>query len=145
MESKIKWNESAVIGIPEKEVEMTITSVEHEVKKATGDSTVEDKVKSKLKEITSFDVFKHKEKTSKSTKKTEKERGRTRLDLNKRFTSLLPYFQRAEKDRNKRRNFFKIKINFNFKECKKPLIKRKLSSFYLCFLAGQSEDKGLDK
>merc|ERR1712096_268364 len=78
MESKIKWNESAVIGIPEKEVEITITSVEHEVKKATGDSTVEDKVKSKLKEIKSFDVFKHKEKTSKSTKKTEKERGRTR-------------------------------------------------------------------
>eukprot|EP00092_Neocalanus_flemingeri_P072390 GFUD01089128.1.p1 GENE.GFUD01089128.1~~GFUD01089128.1.p1 ORF type:complete len:869 (-),score=349.02 GFUD01089128.1:50-2341(-) len=86
--NKIKWNDSAVIGIPENEDKITITSVEHDikkaddattvednVKKADAASTVEDKVKSKLKEIKSLDVFKQKDKTS---KKNETERGRTR-------------------------------------------------------------------
>eukprot|EP00092_Neocalanus_flemingeri_P092341 GFUD01117209.1.p1 GENE.GFUD01117209.1~~GFUD01117209.1.p1 ORF type:complete len:957 (+),score=367.57 GFUD01117209.1:371-2872(+) len=89
--NKIKWNESAVIGIPETEDKITITSVEHDikkaddattvednVKKADAASTVEDKVKSKLKEIKSLDVFKQKDKT---IKKNETERGRTSREL----------------------------------------------------------------
>eukprot|EP00092_Neocalanus_flemingeri_P045883 GFUD01051472.1.p1 GENE.GFUD01051472.1~~GFUD01051472.1.p1 ORF type:complete len:822 (-),score=321.54 GFUD01051472.1:8-2287(-) len=89
--NKIKWNDSAVVGIPENEDKITITSVEHDikkaddattvednVKKADAASTVEDKVKSKLKEITSLDVFKQKDKTS---KKNETERGRTSREL----------------------------------------------------------------
>lgn len=63
--------------IPEKDVILS-TSVEAEVIKVDADSTLEDKARSKLKEIKSLEIFKLKEKTVKLTKKIETERGRKR-------------------------------------------------------------------